>query len=131
MRTKHISLFESFGSERYEESKFRSKGSNYVTCITSEGGWSAVGMLSSSQEKYVNQLDPRTIDVVEFQSDSDGDIVVQDGETGEFRLIRNGERYITNYGHPFPILFNQMFVVRSAGHTTMCDVIDPSELSNL
>lgn len=127
-RQKHINLFESFKSGG---SAFRSRGSNYVTCITSEGGWSAVGMLSPSQEKYVNQLDPRGVTIEEFRCDSDSDFVVQDGESGNFMLVRDGDVYRSNYGSVFPILNGKMFVCMAAGHTTDCDIIDPSELSRM
>jgi hypothetical protein len=58
---KHVSLFESFGDETPNvpqgHSKYGESGSGqYATCISSDGGWSAVGLLSADQEKYVQEL---------------------------------------------------------------------------
>jgi hypothetical protein len=132
MKQKHVKLFEQF-MDGGTESGTPASG-QYATCISSDGGWSAVGILFPEQEKYVQELQDLYGDeilIVRIPANEDGAFIALDGEGGGFKLFKDGDRYQSNLGYVFPILQGKMFIASAAGHTVDFDIVDPSKLKNL
>ena len=136
---KHVSLFESFDGEtpnvpQGHPNHMESEAGQYATCISSEGGWSAVGILSADQEMYVKELQdmyPEEITVEKIPADEEGSFIVLDGEENRFVLFKEGDVYRSNDGFVFPIISDKMFVALANGHTVDFDIVDPSKLKDL
>ena len=87
----------------------------YATCIASDN-WSAVGMLSSADEKMIadyERSNPGELSIEKFPIQSDGEFIILSG-SGEWKPCKDGDTYDSKNGYVFPILNNgQLFV----GHT--------------
>lgn len=79
-----------------------------------------------------NNMNGITTGMEEFHIKDDGDFVVLDGDSGEFKLVREGDVYTSDYGYVFPILQpGKFFVVSANGHTTDAAIVSAVGLLNL
>ena len=132
MKKGNITSYEAFLNE-----SMGSYGSVAVG-LHSDGGWSAVGIPTARDQEVLkkimrdNNMDGMTTGMEEFQIKDDGDFVVLDGDSGEFKLVREGDVYTSNYGYVFPILQpGKFFVVSASGHTTDAAIVSAVDLLNL
>ena len=104
-----------------------------VICISSEGGWSAVGVVFPEQEKYIHSLEKMPGISIETLADKDGGFVVLDGQGMNpiWKVVGEGDVYTSNEGYVFPIMQGKFFVALAAGHTVDFDIVKPELLSRL
>ena len=106
--------------------------------LHSDGGWSAVGIPTARDQEVLKRImrDNNSAGVEtgmdEFPIKEDGEFIVLDGNSGEFKLVREGDVYTSNYGYVFPILEpGKFFVVMANGHTTASDIVTAEDLLSL
>jgi len=133
----HIKLFEQFMGDTPESSGMATKpsdGGQYVTCIGSDGGWNAAGILLPDDEKYVQDLQmkyPDEVTVEYLPVDSTGSFLFLSGLGGGFQICNDGDMYDSNDGYVYPILSNKLYVMYADGHTVGADIIDPKDIFDL
>jgi hypothetical protein len=131
---RNVKLFEDFNNSYGGGKKDYSYGN--VICISSDGGWSAAGMLYPGEETHIQALesDPG-ISIKTFPVDEDGQFVVLDGEAMDedtvWKVVKEGDVYTSNHGYVFPVMQGKFFVALSAGHTVDFDIVKPQDLINL
>ena len=133
---RNIKLFENF--KRGMESG-RGSSSSYspmdVICISSEGGWNAVGKVYPGDEKYIDALiaaEPNLM-IETFRANRDGDFIVLDGQGMEpmWKVVTQGDTYTSNDGFVFPIIGGKFFVALASGHAVDFDIVTADQLKNL
>ena len=132
----HIKLFEQFMEDAPEFGGMATKpsdGGEYVTCIYSDGGWNATGILTPDQEKYVQDLQMKDSGVtVEYlPADKPGAFLFLSGEGGGYQICNDGDMYDSKDGFVSPILSYKLYVMSANGHTVDFDIIDPKDIFNL
>jgi hypothetical protein len=134
-KMKQIKLFEEFmDSPKYSGMATNpSDGGEYVTCIYSDGGWNAAGILTPDQEKYVQDLQRKDPGVtVEYISvNGSGSFLFLSGLGGGFQICNDGDMYDSKDGFVCPILSYKLYVMSSGGHTVNFQIIDPKDIFNL
>jgi hypothetical protein len=132
----HIKLFEQFMGDTPKSAGMSTKpsdGGEYVTCIGSDGGWNAAGILTPDQEKYVQDLQMKDSGVtVEYLPvDKPGAFLFLSGEGGGYQICNDGDMYDSKDGFVSPILSYKLYVMSASGHTVDFDIIDPKDIFNL
>jgi hypothetical protein len=133
----HIKLFEQFMGDTPESAGMATKpsdGGEYVTCIGSDGGWNAAGILTPDQEKYVKALQmkyPDEVTVEYLPADKPGAFLFLSGLGGGFQICNDGDMYDSKDGFVFPILSYKLYVIYAGGHTVGADIIDPKDIFDL
>lgn len=133
---KNIKLFEQFTEDAREFGGMTTKpsdGGEYVTCIYSDGGWNAAGILTPDQEKYVQDLQMKDSGVtVEYLSvDEPGSFLFLSGLGGGYQICNDGDMYDSKDGFVSPIISYKLYVMSSEGHTVGFDIIDPKDIFDL
>lgn len=133
----NIELFESFMGDNMESSGVATKpsdGGEYVTCIYSDGGWNAAGILTPDQEKYVQDLQmkyPEEVTVEYIPVNGSGSFLFLSGLGGGYQICNDGDRYNSNDGFVSPIISYKLYVMSSEGHGVGFDIIDPKDIFKL
>ena len=133
----HIKLFEQFMGDTPESAGMAAKpsdGGEYVTCIGSDGGWNAAGILLPDDEKYVQDLQmkyPDEVTVEYFPVDSTGSFLFLSGLGGGFQICHDGDMYDSKDGYVYPILSNKLYVMSANGHTVDVDIIEAKDIFDL
>ena len=133
---RNIKLFENFDGGM--ESGIGSSSSYSpmdVICISSEGGWNAVGKVYPGDEKHIDALiaaEPNLM-IETFRADNEGDFIVLDGQGEEpmWKVVTQGDTYTSNDGFVFPIIGGKFFVALASGHSVDFDIVTPDQLKNL
>ena len=133
----HIKLFEQFMGDTPESAGMATKpsdGGEYVTCITSDGGWNAAGVLTPDQEKYVQDLQmkyPDEVTVEYIPVDGTGSFLFISGVGGGYQVCNDGDVYDSQDGYVSPIISYKLYVMYADGHTVGFDIIDPKDIFDL
>jgi len=133
---RNIKLFENFNGGMESG---RGSSSSYspmdVICISSDGGWSAVGKVYPGDEKYIDALIAADsgIKIETLTANNDGDFIVLDGQGMEpmWKVVTQGDTYTSNDGFVFPIISGKFFAIKANGHTVDFETVRADELGNL
>lgn len=133
----HIKLFEQFMGDSPESAGMATKpsdGGEYVTCIASDGGWNAAGVLTPDQEKYVQDLQmkyPDEVTVEYLPVNGSGSFLFISGVGGGYQVCNDGDMYDSQDGFVSPIISYKLYVMYADGHTVGFDIIDPKDIFDL
>jgi hypothetical protein len=133
----HIKLFEQFMGDTPESAGMATKpsdGGEYVTCIGSDGGWNAAGVLTPDQEKYVQDLQmkyPDEVTVEYLPVEGTGSFLFLSGLGGGYQICNDGDMYDSNDGFVSPIISYKLYVMSANGHTVDFNIIDPKDIFDL